>query len=254
LGGKHVINRVSIKKAPNTAMLKVWKASLHNSDTKKSVALNMADQAEKMSKMSKVNELLPPGRWKEVHSTSDTIVFRNERALPRAWLVGDVRTVGAEEALKTITGESDGDFDPRRTALIETGGESSQLLSQLSGGQVSPDAVARISSYEPSRLSIDTAAEHPSFLVVSEIQYPGWTAQVDGVETPIYQTNYLLRGVALPAGKHTVVMQYTAPAFRKGVYVSGFTLVVVAAIAVYGYVAAKLRAQSKEPAIASETA
>jgi Bacterial membrane protein YfhO len=254
LGGKYVINHVSIKKAPNTAQLKVWKASLHNSDTKKSVALNMADQAEKLSKTNKMNELLPPGRWKEVHRTSDTIVFRNERALPRAWLVGDVRAVGAEEALKTISGESGGDFDPRRTALVETGGESPQLLSQLSGGQVSPDAVARISSYEPSRLRIDTEAEHPSFLVLSEIQYPGWTAQVDGVETPIYQTNYLLRGVALPAGKHTVVMKYTAPAFRKGVYVSGFTLVVVTAIAVYGYVSAKLRAPSKEPAIASETA
>jgi Bacterial membrane protein YfhO len=254
LGGKYVINSVSVKKAPNTAHLKVWKASLHNSDTKKSVALNMADQPEKLSKTNKLNELLPPNRWKEVHRTSDTIVFRNERALPRAWLVGDVRAVGAEEALKTISGESGGDFDPRRTALIETGGESSLLLSQLSGGQVSPDAVARISSYEPSRLRIDTEAEHPSFLVLSEIQYPGWTAQVDGVETPIYQTNYLLRGVALPAGKHTVVMKYTAPAFRKGVYVSGFTLVVVTAIAVYGYVSAKLRPPSKEPAIASETA
>jgi len=58
----------------------------------------------------------------------------------------------------------------------------------------------------------------------------------------------------LPAGKHTVLMEYTAPAFWKGVYVSGFTLVVVAALAVYGYVAAKLRTPSKESVIAPETA
>jgi hypothetical protein len=254
LGGKHVINRVSIKKIPNTALLKVWKVSLHNSDTKKSVALNMADQAEKINKTNKMNELLPPDRWKEAHRTSDTIVFRNERALPRAWLVGEVKAVGAEEALKTITGESNSAFDPRRTALIETGGKSSHLLSQLSAGQVPPDAVARISSYEPNRLKIDTEAERNSFLVVSEINYPGWTAKIDGAETPIYQTDYLLRGVALPAGKHTVVMEYTAPAFWKGVYVSGFTLVVVAALAGYGYVAARLRAPSKESVIAPETA
>jgi hypothetical protein len=254
LGGKYVINRVSIEKIPKTAPLKIWKASLHDSDTKKSVALNMTDQAEKINKINKMNELLPPGRWKEAHRTSDTIVFRNERALPRAWLVGEVRAVGAEEALKTITGEGAGDFDPRRTALVETDGKSSQLLSQLSGGQVSPDAVARISSYEPGRLKIDTEAEHPSFLVVSEIQYPGWTAQIDRVDTPIYQTDYLLRGVALPAGKHTVVMEYTAPAFWKGVYVSGLTLVVVAALAVYGCVAIKSRTPSKESVIESETA
>src|SRR6266536_6089645 len=244
LGGKYVINRVSIKKIPNTAPLNIWKASLHNSDTKKSVALNMADQAEKINKMNKMNELLPPDRWKEAHRTSDTIVFRNERALPRAWLVGDVRSVGAEEALKTITGEGDNDFDPRRTALVETDVKSSPLLTQLSGGIVSPNAVAKISSYESNRLKIDTEAEHPSFLVVSEVNYPGWTARIDGAETPIYPTDYLLRGVALPAGKHTVVMEFTAPAFWKGMYVSGFTLIVVVALAAYGYVGAKLRAPS----------
>jgi hypothetical protein len=32
LGGKHVINRVSINKIPNTVPLKVWKDSLYNSD------------------------------------------------------------------------------------------------------------------------------------------------------------------------------------------------------------------------------
>jgi uncharacterized membrane protein YfhO len=79
-------------------------------------------------------------------------------------------------------------------------------------------------------------------------------ARIDGAETPLYQTDYLLRGVALPAGKHTVVMEYTAPAFWNGVYVSGFTLVVVIALAVYGYVVAKLRMQSKESVIMPEAA
>ena len=248
LDGEYVINRVSINKTPNTASLKVWKASLHNSKTKESISLSTADQVETMRKM------LPPDRWKEVHRTSDTIVFRNERALPRVWLVGDVKAVSAEEALKTITGESGADFDPRRTALIETGGGSPQVLSQLSGGEVSPSAVARMSSYEPNRLKIETEAEHPSFLVVSEINYPGWTARMDGAETPIYPTDYLLRGVALPAGKHTVVMEYTAPAFWRGAYVSGFTLVLVVALAVYGYVGAKLHAPSKESVIVPGTA
>jgi len=246
LGGEYAINRVSIKKISNTASLKVWKASLHNSKTKESISLSTVDQAEKISR------LLAPDRWKEVHRTSDTIVFRNERALPRVWLVGDVKAVGAEEALKTITGESDNDFDPRRTALVETDVKSSPLLSQLSGGEVSPNAVAKTSSYESNRLKIDTEAEHPSFLVVSEVNYPGWAARMDGAETPIYQTDYLLRGVALPAGKHTVVMEYKAPAFWKGVYVSVVTFFVVVALAIYSYVGAKLRAPSRKSVIIPE--
>src|SRR5262249_51935189 len=162
-----------------------------------------------------------------------TIVFRNERALPRVWLVREVKAVGAEDAFKTITGESDSDFDPRRTALIEVGGKSSQLLSELSGGEVSPGAVAKMSSYEPNRLKIDTEAEHPSFLVVSEVNYPGWKARIDGVDAPIYQTDYLLRGMALPAGKHTILMEYRAPAFWKGVRVSVLTFFIVFALAIY---------------------
>jgi len=255
LGGEYVINRVSIKKIPNAPFLIVWKASIHNSKMKKSMALYTADQPHtenQPEKTDKIKEMLSTDRWKEVHRTSDKIVFRNERALPRVWLVGEVKAVGAEEALKTITGEIDGDFDPRRTALIEADVKSTPLLSQLSGGEVSPSAVARMSSYEPNRLKIDTEAEHPSFLVVSEVNYPGWAARMDGAETPIYQTDYLLRGVALPAGKHTVVMEYKAPAFWKGVYVSGITFFVVVALAIYSYVGAKLRAPSRKSVIIPE--
>jgi len=255
LGGEYLINRVAIKKIPNAPFMNVWKASIHNSKMKKSVALYTADQPHtenQPEKTDKVKKMLSPDRWKEVHRTRDKIVFRNERALPRVWLVRGVKAVDAEEALKTITGESDGDFDPRGAALIEADVKSAPLLSQLSGGEVSPNAVARISSYEPNRLRIDTEAEHPSFLVVSEINYPGWVARMDGVNSPIYQTDYLLRGVALPAGKHTVVMEYTAPAFWRGVFVSVLTLFIIAALAIYSYVGAKLRAPSRKSVIIPE--
>src|SRR5262249_37314051 len=99
---------------------------------------------------------------------------------------------------------------------------------------------AKISSYEPNHLKIDTDSERPSFLVVSEVNYPGWAAQIDGVKTPIYQTDYLLRGVALPAGKHTVLVGYEGAAVWEGVYISGFTLFIFILLAIYNYVGAKL--------------
>ena len=43
-----------------------------------------------------------------------------------------------------------------------------------------------------------------AFLVVSDVYYAGWQALVDGQPTPLYRTNYILRGLIVPAGEHTV--------------------------------------------------
>jgi hypothetical protein len=227
LGQSHKIDQIIIEKIPNTAPLKVWKAGIYDSGTKNTVQLYA------LGEKVRIRNILDPNRWTEVHRTKDTITYRNNRAMPRAWLVGEVKVVGAEDALKIITGEGECDFDPRRTALIEADGKSSSILSQLQGSDVSSTSTARITSYKPNELEIETAADHPSFLVVSEINYPGWIAFIDGRKEPIFQTNYLLRGVVLPPGKHMIEMKYTAPAFWKGVYVSSLTILIIISLAAY---------------------
>jgi hypothetical protein len=231
LGQRYEISQVTIKKIPNTAPIKVWKGSVYDSGAKNSIPLRTAGEKET------VNNIPDPSRWTEVYRTKDTIVYRNDRAMPRVWLVGDVKVAVAEEALKTIIGESNIEFDPRKTALIETDLKSAPFLSQLPYGRFSPDASAKITSYEPNKLKIETSADQPSFLVVSEINYPGWIAMIDGKEEPIFQTDYLLRGVALPAGKHTIEMRYTAPEFWNGLYVSSLTLLILGSLAAYEFFA-----------------
>jgi uncharacterized membrane protein YfhO len=61
-------------------------------------------------------------------------------------------------------------------------------------------------------------------LIVSEIFYPGWEATVDGQRAQIHLADYLLRGVALPAGQHKVEMRYVAPGARNGAIISALTL------------------------------
>ena len=40
--------------------------------------------------------------------------------------------------------------------------------------------------------------------VFSEVFYKTWKAYIDGVEVPIFLTNYILRGLKIPAGKHII--------------------------------------------------
>jgi len=148
----------------------------------------------------------------------------------RAWLVAEAEAVDGEEALRRIRGESGIDFDPRRTALLEVRPED---LPQLPGGVVAPNSSARITRYEANRLQIETNAPTATVLVVSEIFYPGWVATIDGQPARINVADYLLRGIALPAGQHHVEMHYAAPAARTGAIVTGFTLCLIAGLGIY---------------------
>lgn len=45
-------------------------------------------------------------------------------------------------------------------------------------------------------------------LIQSENNAPGWTAQVDGRDAPIYEAYTTLRGVVVGSGRHRIVMRY----------------------------------------------
>lgn len=167
-------------------------------------------------------------KWKPVYADGGAQILRNERALPRAWLVAEAESIDGEEALARIRGQG-GAFDPKRTALLEI---QPQNLPSLPGGPISRSASARVVAYENNRLVIETVADTAAVLVVSEVNYPGWIATIDGARAPIHTADFLLRGVILPAGSHRMEMRYTAPAARNGALISLASLIFLAALGV----------------------
>jgi len=214
LGERLRAERIDVVKLIDSASVGLWKASLYDSVTRRSSPLPEPS----------------PRRWQKVYDQNGVTILENLSALPRAWLVAKAEALDQVEILRRIRGESNTPFDPRSVALVEI---EPQKLPALSGGILSADSYARIVTYEPGRMVIETNSDKQAMLVVSEIHYPGWVATLDGAKTPIHNTNYLLRGVVAPAGLHRVEMRYHAPGARNGAIISLFTLLLIGALAVH---------------------
>ena len=208
------VERIAITNVSEQASVAIWKMTLHDSLTGLSTPLPHYDLQ----------------RWESVYDRDGVEIIKNKRALPRVWLVAETEAVDGEEALRRITGESEHPFDPKRTALLEV---APNELPSLPGGPISPDASAQLLEEEPNRLVIDTQSATPALLVVSEVIYPGWVATVDGQKTPIHATDFILRGIAVPAGTHRVELRYTAPAARNGALISLLSLGIIGALALW---------------------
>ena len=66
--------------------------------------------------------------------------------------------------------------------------------------------------YAPNRLKYDYTAPTTAFAVFSEIYFPdGWSVKIDGEDAEYFVADYILRGMELPAGKHTVEWSFRAP-------------------------------------------
>jgi hypothetical protein len=90
-----------------------------------------------------------------------------------------------------------------------------------------PGSIAMVSILEdlPERLTARTTTDANGILVVTDLAYPGWKAELDGRATPLLKSDGYLRAVALPAGEHRVVFQYRPVSVYAG---AGVTIVALA--------------------------
>ncbi|HEX8137153.1 MAG TPA: hypothetical protein VF544_06145 [Pyrinomonadaceae bacterium] len=222
LDGSREVSSVKIQWTGPGASIAIDKVSLVNEQTRASMPLT--------------STLIEGGPWRHVEDIFNTSVYENGRAMPRAWLVTDVAQLRPEEALRTIKtaklpeGRA---FDPSQTAIVE---ESFEQAKQAAVASAAPTAAPAPSSAEVLRLKdsimeVRTTSPAPAFLVTSDVFYPGWAATVDGAPVQLFQTDYALRGVWVPAGTHLVRFTYRPRSFYYGAGTSALSLLALACAA-----------------------
>ena len=207
------IERIEFEYAQATAQVVLLRISLRDAQTGYSYSLD--------------GPSFPSTRWKRIANFGEIDLYENLARMPRAWFAGRLRILPDAEMLRVIKEAkfSDGSlFDPAQTALLD-------LADFPAGKETPPDnapapqAEVRITRYDPDRIELTTRNELPGFLVMSEVFYRGWLSLVDGQPTPIYRTDYALRGIAVPAGAHRIQFVFRPQSLRIGAFISAIGVV-----------------------------
>jgi hypothetical protein len=148
-------------------------------------------------------------------------VYRNEAALPRAFMV--YRAVVVENQEDAWARIHQPDFDPASTVVLE-GGEPLELQ---------PDVEERvqITLYESDSVVMEVESGTGGYLFLSDPFYPGWRARIDDAPAEILRANYAFRAIALPAGSHRVTMTFEPGTWAVGLGISLVTCVLVVILA-----------------------
>tara|TARA_B100000959_G_scaffold197896_1_gene207002 strand:+ start:1267 stop:3603 length:2337 start_codon:yes stop_codon:yes gene_type:complete len=145
-------------------------------------------------------------------------LYENKNVLPKSWIVGQIKDVNSqrESLMETLLSG----FDPRNKAIVY-GYRGSDMPEEVKG-------VVTIKTRSENRIELLSTSDTGGLLVLSEIYYePGWKATVNGKETPIYQTNHVLRSVEIPKGTTEVIFEYDKTNWQRTRLLSRFSLITV---------------------------
>ncbi len=146
----------------------------------------------------------------------DTLI-RRETAYGPAWLVKNVKVVKDKiSALQDI-----GVTNLKDTAVIDE-----SFSKNIVQPQWDSTASVTMTKFDNDAIEYEVNGNGPQFAVFSEVYYPlGWNAYLDGNKVDYVNANYILRGLSVPAGKHTIRFVFE-PASVK----SGTTIMFIASI------------------------
>jgi membrane protein YfhO len=159
----------------------------------------------------------------------DTVdIYRTGDTLPRAYFASSV-------APYTTEGFRNGLIDNHadaRAAYVEN--PRASAAGAANTALPAAGANARVLSADFSRgarVAIDVDAPSGGFLVISISYDPSFNATVDGAPATLYRANAMLQGVAVPPGRHQIVLRYENAAFARSLWLAAAGLGLLVGVA-----------------------
>jgi len=151
----------------------------------------------------------------------------NKHALGNAWFVEKVSLVeNADAELMSIK-----TTNPAEIAVVDRRFADRIAVNDNPG---SPSDTIWLSSYKPNLLTYKSELSSDRVAVFSEIYYPnGWQAYIDDAPADHFRADYVLRGMVVPAGSHTLTFKFEPQSYKTGNKVSLASSVILLAMLIY---------------------
>lgn len=172
--------------------------------------------------------------------TGKPVAQLNPGAFGNCWLVKGIKYVdNADQEMAALDSTK-----LRDTAVVEN---------KFKGQITSPpkyDSIGYIKLVQNLNDKIDYrfSSAAPEFAVFSEIYYPeGWNVYIDGDKANYVKTDYLLRGMYIPAGNHEIEWRFEPKSFIHGRWISIIANILVALLIIATIVYYSVKKKEPDP-------
>ncbi|MBI5620881.1 YfhO family protein [Candidatus Gottesmanbacteria bacterium] len=157
-------------------------------------------------------------------------LYENKNVIPRFFIATTLQKEPNRDAVlgaigKASTEPGKGSMGPKTTIIVDG--------STIDTSGFTPDCPAGyegrvgVTSYSYGRIVLTSNNACNAFLGTSEVMYPGWTATIDGKQTPVFEGNAAFRTLYLPKGTHTITFSYRPMIVLWGALISLVAICVV---------------------------
>ncbi len=158
---------------------------------------------------------LDESKFEEAFRRDTISIFRNQEALPRAFLVGGHRVLDHEARLAAL---GDPGFDPRSTVILSKSCDALSAIPKVDAalGEGTVEFIEDL----PNQITLRVDAKKPGLLFLADSYFTGWEAKVNDGPVEILAANHAFRAVVAPKGSYDVVFRYRPRSLRDGAIVS----------------------------------
>ena len=155
----------------------------------------------------------------------------NNGAFGSCWLVSSIHFVNsADEEMAALDS-----INVRDTAIVENQYKDKISFMPVKDSSASVSLIDNLND----KISYNFKSKTNQFVVFSEIYYDkGWNAFIDGKPAPYCRVDYVLRGMSVPAGTHTIEFLFEPQSYEMGNKISFWAslityIILIGTLAIY---------------------